>query len=260
MRTAVLAAALMFVVLGTAVGAAALLRLKKRYDVRAPEPTRGGPKKGPGARDFIEFEDIEGGVLRLPGGRYRLVLEVLGSVNFDLLSPEEQNAVEDSFRAMLLGIDFPVQFYKQSRLLDLSRELAELNARMPSLPESVREYAGRFTNYLAAWMRNGSVLVRRNYVVIPAEGDDPEVARQELWRRKEILEAQLRKYLGTTPLNTDQLVDVLYVAYNKSRALSARTSDAASHGFLEPLVRGDSKDGGDRRSLGEVLPGSEAGS
>lgn len=86
-------------------------------------------------------------------------------------------------------------------------------------------------------MRARTVLTRKNYIVIPYDGPgDFSEAERELHRRKDLLEAELKKWLGASVLDTGQLADVLYVAFNKSRATSARISDALTYGFMAPVV------------------------
>lgn len=80
-------------------------------------------------------------------------------------------------------------------------------------------------------------MTRKNYIVIPYDGPgDFSEAERELHRRKDLLEAELKKWLGASVLDTGQLADVLYVAFNKSRATSARISDALTYGFMAPVV------------------------
>ncbi len=224
------------VVLVCAVAAVVLLR---RYADQQRSGATTREKGPPRAQDFLDFLDIQDGLLILPGGRYRAVIEVVGTVNFGLLSEAEQEQVEASFRALLSSLSFPVQMFVQTRLLDLGEQISAVQRNVDHLPESMRDYARAFAEHLAGWMKSRAILTRRNYIVIPYDGPgDFDTARREIQRRVEVVESEVKRWLGSVRLDTERLTDVLYVAFNKSRAVSARVSDAASHGFLIPFIRG----------------------
>ncbi len=220
----------------TAVAALYFVKMRGRLKQGKAKDSR-----SPSAQEFMGIEDIENGILILPGGRYRLILEVLGTLNFLLLTDEEQNTVEDLFRSCLASISFPVQFYVQTRRLDLSAEIAGLNrvVHEGEAPQ-LKQYRERFVNHLSTdWMRGRNVLTRRTYVVIPYDGPGGyEEAQQELWRRRELIDATLRRWLGTRTLSTGDIVEILYVLFNKERANTAKIGAAVEYGYLEPYVRG----------------------
>ena len=53
------------------------------------------------SRKQIDIKEVRDGVLILPGGKYRTILEV-SSVNFELKSDEEQDVLIDNFENFLL--------------------------------------------------------------------------------------------------------------------------------------------------------------
>lgn len=194
-------------------------------------------KHAPSAQTFLEFDDIQNGILRLPDGGRRLVLEVTGAVNYGLLNQSEQERVEGSFRALIRALQWPVQFYVQMRLLDLDAAAREVRARIPSLPAGLQQYAQVYAGHLHAWTTARSVFVRRNYLVLTADHADPVTAEQELRRRQTLVAAELSKFAKCAALDTERLTEMLYVLYNKSRATVARVEDAAPYGFLDPVIR-----------------------
>ncbi|MGB9866569.1 MAG: hypothetical protein ACPLPR_01475 [Bacillota bacterium] len=217
-----------------------LQRARKRYLKQAEDS---GPQLEvrASAQRFLGFEDIRDGIVVLPGGRYRLVLEVVGTVNFPLLSETEQDNIEASFRTLVASLTFPVQFYTQTRQIDLSRQIQGIEERMPGLPTELRRYARELSQYLAAWARY-SPLVRKNYVVIHYDAGPGEdrfsLARQELLRRAEVVGSELSRWLKWRKLTTDEVVELLYTVLNKERSAYARARDAVDHGFFEPYVSG----------------------
>lgn len=194
------------------------------------------------SQDFIGIQGVDRGVLLLPGGRSRLVLEVAGAVNFALLSPEEQDRVEASFRRLLASLSFPVQFYCQTRLLDVSHALEAV--RSAPVAESMREYAADYTRNLESLMGR-QILVRRNFLVIACDGgsDIADVAA-ELGRRASVISAELGNWLGCRVLSSDEVIALFYTAYNKERALETRAGGVDWQSYRSLVVGG--------RSLGEV--------
>lgn len=223
-------------------------------------PSRGKPTSGrskreePGAavavgrktgnvQDILGFDDIVDGIVVLPGRRYRVILEVMGTVNFPLRSSEEQDMVEDSFSALLSTLatmKSPVQMYIQARKLDLLPQIQDIEERMRNLPEPVQKYAESHKEYLRQWMYYAPYVTKR-YLILPydapAESDLQQVKR-ELWRRKEAVEKQISRYLSCRQLSTQEIIELLYNLYNKAKATSQRPSDAFKEGFFDLHAKG----------------------
>lgn len=70
-------------------------------------------------------------------------------MNFPLLSAAEQEQVEASFRSLIASLTFPVQFFVQTRRLDISRQIDEVKARSSQIPEAMRDYSGSYAAHLA---------------------------------------------------------------------------------------------------------------
>ncbi len=188
------------------------------------------------SQDFVGIEGVDRGVLLLPGGRSRLVVEVAGAVNFGLLSPEEQDRVEASFRRLLASLNFPVQFHCQTRLLDVSREIEAVRGAV--VPESMREYAADYARSLESLMGQ-QILVRRNFLVISCDdGSDAAEAAAELGRRGSVIAAELGNWLGCRVLSSDEVIALFYTAYNKDRALETRAGGVDWQNYRSLVVGG----------------------
>lgn len=193
----------------------------------------------PSVQSFLGIKDIQNGIIHLESGGYRMIIEIIGSVNYPLLSANEQDAMEDMFSNFISSLNFPVQFYIQTKPLDLTSQTEELNRKSVHLNDNLKQYAASFARYLSYWAKSG-VLVKRTYVVFGVDDeDDPYIARQELLRRRDIISAELQKWLSCRTLDTSGVLDVLYTAYNKSVVTAMRPGDAEKYGFLAPLVRGE---------------------
>jgi hypothetical protein len=201
------------------------------------------PSKTGSAQDVLGFEDIVDDIIILPGKRYRLVLEVMGTVNFPLRSDEEQDMVEASFSTFLMtlaAMNTPVQMYIQSRKLDLQEQIDAIEAQKAGLPDPIRAYADQHAAYLRRWM-DYAPYINKRYIVLPfdaPQGYAFDKAKRELLRRKEALERQMARYLTCRTLVTDEIVDLFYTLLNKDKTTSQRSSDAFEKGFFDLWVKG----------------------
>lgn len=223
------------ILLGGLFGAFLIKRHQSQKSTEDGENTYVGKKT---VQDFLEFKDIKNGIVSLGNNEYRLILEVTGTLNFFLLSEEEQDKAEANFRSLLGSLTFPVQFYTQTRLLDLSKEVIQIRTGLSDLPEKLRIYGMQMSEDMQRWMGSKSVLLKRNYIVIPYKSEDYHEAVRELNRRKDIVVSELIKWIDCKPLNTLEALEVFYVMYNKHKAVSSRIEDAEEYGFTETNVKG----------------------
>lgn len=102
-------------------------------------------------QDFIDFEDIEifskdnpmGLIVRKNKTEYTGVIEVAG-INYNLLSIEERETLEDSFGRLLNGIDYPLQIYIQSRKLDIDNYNNKYISRLDELKKTIDTLTSRY--------------------------------------------------------------------------------------------------------------------
>ena len=71
-------------------------------------------------QDFLPVKEIKEGVVILKQGGWRNIL-MASSINFDLMSKEEREAVVYQFQGFLNSLDFEIQILIQSRKLNLKR-------------------------------------------------------------------------------------------------------------------------------------------
>lgn len=216
------------------IGAALMLWVK---------PLRLPSKSGkPSAQSFIGIEDIKQGIISLPGNRFRLMIEVTGTVNFALLSEDEQDRAEASFCSLLNSFSqAPVQLYVQTRPLDIRQYVADIQGGLADLPARLQEYGRRFAEYAITWSRGYNILTCRRYIIISYDGEPDETfedGAQELWRQEAVLEAELRKWVDCRVLDTEAALDLLHTFYNKKKTAANDIRQAAQNDYLAPLVRG----------------------
>jgi len=171
-------------------------------------------------KDFWEVQDVQKGIIILaPGNRYRLVLRLMAQ-DFFLLSEEEQNTIEDSQAAALLGLDFPMQTLVTSEALDTRQIVAELRQTAPNLPEKIKNHALERANYLENIRQKQAITAKSAYLIIPFDTTKGFVhAHSELMARAASLaDGLLSAKIMVEPLDTDGVCDLLAHMLNRGRA------------------------------------------
>ncbi len=118
-------------------------------------------------QDHLEIEDIKEGIVILKDGGACLVISVT-SINYDLLSEKEQEAIIYAYAGLLNSLNFPIQIVIRSQLKDVSsyinflNDLAEKETR-PLIKEQIIKYA----KFVAEIVKKNNVLDKKFYIVVP---------------------------------------------------------------------------------------------
>ena len=93
-------------------------------------------------------------------------------MNFGLQGERQQEAIVAGYAAFLNGLTFPVQILVRVLPIDLERYLAELERRAAArgCRSTLAELARDHVAFLRRLARNRTLLERRFYVVVPADG------------------------------------------------------------------------------------------
>src|SRR3989338_8598088 len=81
---------------------------------------------------FLDIAEIKDNVVVLKNGGIRAILQTT-SINFNLKSEEEQNAIIYGYQSFLNSLEFPIQIVVRSRKLDLERYLVKLESQTKNL-------------------------------------------------------------------------------------------------------------------------------
>jgi type IV secretory pathway VirB4 component len=123
--------------------------------------------KAKATQDFVPIKEVRNGVVMLKDGSLRSVL-MASSLNFSLKSTDEQQAIIFQFQNLLNSLDFPIQFFVQSRELDIRPYLALLEDRYKNqtidlLKIQVREYI----DFIKGFTEAVNIMDKSFFVVIP---------------------------------------------------------------------------------------------
>jgi len=118
-------------------------------------------------QNLVAIKDIRNGVLVLKSGGLRQIL-LVGGINFDLKSEEEQELILGTFQNFLNALDFSVQFFVHSRKVDVRDYLEKIRARKAEetnelLKIQIEEYA----TFVHSFVEENAIIHKAFFVVVP---------------------------------------------------------------------------------------------
>ena len=165
MTTAILIAVLMLVIFGV-IGVVVFMMVKK-VDPKNQDPSEKANITQ--AQDFLPFEDITNNMIVLGQHRYRAVL-TCSSTNYQLKTAGEREQIEMSFQRFLNTITFPITFFMQTKVIDNSVRLANLQK---DAEQTVREFPN-MANYAEHYQKDmaslnqiiGNNQQKKRYIIV----------------------------------------------------------------------------------------------
>lgn len=230
-----------------------------------PPPPIGAPSQPPAppanvplktnpnsTQNSLQIAEIRDGIVIMNDGSFRSVVMVK-SINFDLMSPQEREAVEFSYQGFLNSLYFPVQIFIRSQKVDIRPYLDRLdkirsehdNMLLALLMED-------YLDYVAALAEQTNIMDKKFYVVIPyfpvvdvqkaitqsknfftglkklfspqephvvVNEADLNAAKDELRNRVQAVLAGLQQCsIQGLPLDSQELIELYYDSYNPDTA------------------------------------------
>ncbi|KKS41819.1 hypothetical protein A3H03_01825 [Candidatus Kuenenbacteria bacterium RIFCSPLOWO2_12_FULL_42_13] len=193
-------------------------------------------------QSYLDIAEIHDDVVIMKDNTLVAVL-LVASVNFDLKSTEEQNAIIQGYIAFINSLGFSVQIVIQSRKLNIEGYLARLKTKEKEqtnelLKIQIREYS----QYIKELVELGDIMSKHFYVVVPynpQEGFKKQGLlaktfnsfkavqvvsmrkekflkyQQELDRRLETIQSGLSSMMvNSQQLDTQSLIELFYNTYN----------------------------------------------
>ncbi len=194
-------------------------------------------------QEYLHIAEIKDSTVVLKDGSLRAVMAV-SSINFDLKSTEEQEAIIFAFQRFLNSIDFPVQIVVSSRKYDISGYLKMLEdesyvEKNALLKNQIIDY----TEFISGLVEEASVTSKYFYITIPFYVVSVEKGgilkkissainpRKAVFHKRELFETsknqlfqrvgEIRELLGgmglkVAMLSTQELIELYYNYYNPS--------------------------------------------
>ncbi len=183
-------------------------------------------------QDFTEIVDIIDGIAFFKNKNSCLVIEA-SSVNFSLLSTDEQSSRIYGYMSLLNSLSFPIQILIVSQKVDMSQYVKMLDQRISNVQNSrISKHLFEYKAFIKELSKNEGLLDKKVYIVIPLtplelglasvsrdkkkQAEFIEMAKKTLSGRGDAIIAQLQR-LGLTSkvLNSDDLAKLYHDIYNQ---------------------------------------------
>lgn len=196
------------------------------------------PRNSTASQDFVPVKEIRQGVVILKNDEMRRVL-LASSINFALKSYDEQHAILRQFQSFLNTIDFSVQFYVQSRKLNIEPYLAILAEREGQQDNDLMRIQLReYMDFVRTFVNEVDIMTKNFFVVVPyspsivnvekklttfissghkkRDADETFVEnRTQLEQRVSIVEQGLNRIgIRTAALEEAELIELYYHIFN----------------------------------------------
>lgn len=118
-------------------------------------------------QEHLPVEDIVNNIVILKDGSCAMVLQI-SSVNFDLLSGREQEALVFAYGGILNSFNFPIQIMIHTNTKDISAYLENLkNAQNDQVNPLLRERIKAYRAFVEEMVRKNDVLSKSFYIIVP---------------------------------------------------------------------------------------------
>lgn len=213
-------------------------------------------------QDHLDIEDIRDDLVLLKDGSAAMVLQTF-SVNFGLLSEEEQDATIYAYASLLNSLSFPIQILVRSQKKDITNYLQLLQKQeFKQVNPLLRAQIGSYKKFVEKTVKEGNVLDKKFYIIIPfsylelgvraaakkgfLQSTHPsyqfpkeQVVKKALTalkpKRDHVIRQFARLGLKVHPLKTEDLVKLLYSMYNPDAKPTREFS--SSKAYTAPLVQ-----------------------
>lgn len=204
---------------------------------------------------YLNILAIRDGMVILRDGGIRTILEV-GSLNFALKSEDEQNGMLYQYQQFLNSLKFPIQIVMQSRRLDLYTYLKMLKELLEKQTNDlIRIQTEEYINYIERLLTKANIMDKKFYVVIPffpggvekatmvdrvlgagSKSGEVHFTKEQFAEYKKQLDERVNVISGglgsmglrVSPLDTQQIIELLYVIYNPAEAMSERMTEVSN--------------------------------
>jgi len=192
------------------------------------------------SQNFVPIKEIRNGIVVLKDNALRIVL-MASSINFALKSGKEQEAIIFQFQNFLNSLDFSVQFFIQSRELDIRPYIALLEEReKEQTSDLMKIQVTEYIEFIKKFTENVNIMTKTFFIVIPYtrpllekkggilrlilrkkkmsredELESFEENRTQLEQRASIVEQGLsRTGIRVVQLGTEELVELYFKIFN----------------------------------------------
>lgn len=174
------------------------------------------------SRQQIAIKGVRDGILILPGHQYRAILQV-SSLNFELKSEDEQDAIIETYESFLNSVGTSLQILIRTREIDMDKYLEDLTERLDSETEPIyRDQLQNYDEFIRSLISTNKILTRHFYVVVPYSTSgktDFELVQEQLNLKLDIVaKGMTRIGMHTKGLGSLEALDLFYSFYSPTQA------------------------------------------
>jgi hypothetical protein len=198
------------------------------------------------SRGQIGINGVRDGVLILPHNRYRVVLEV-SSLNFELKSESEQDAIIDTYESFLNSVGSSLQILIRTREIDMDKYLSDLSERLDGENEPIyNQQLKHYNEFIKSLIRSNKILTRRFYIVIPhaaSKKADFDLIKEQLSISADVVvKGMARLGMQARQLSSIEVLDLFYSFYNPQQAKIQPLTERALNMIYSSMVQKERKD------------------
>lgn len=201
------------------------------------------PTNAPEAQKFIKIKEIRDGVAIMKDNSLKSIC-ICSSLNFELLSTQEQEAIIARFQEFLNSLDFSLQVLISSRHFEIKtylEQIRELEKKQSN--ELLRVQTSEYISFVESFVEFANIMNKSFYVIIPfrlvetkeqsftaklkniitAQGSKKEEFNLEKFNHYKnqldqrinlIIEGLQGLGVKAVPLNDEQLIELFFEFYN----------------------------------------------
>ena len=207
----------------------------------------------------MPVREVRDGVVALKDGGLRAIL-LASSLNFALKSEDEQTAFIVQFQNFLNSLDFSVQIFVQSRMLDIRPYIATLDiAFKDQLDDLMRIQIREYIEFVKSFTEAANIMTKNFFVVVPYSPTSLSIghggpASILPWNRKKgsaeeanktfeeqvtqleqrisiVQQGLVRTGVRTVQLGTEEAIELLYKMFNPGEEGKPMPLEAAARGL-----------------------------
>ena len=193
-------------------------------------------------QEFVPVQEVRDGVIVLKDGSLRAAL-LASSLNFALKSEDEQTAFITQFQNFLNSLDFSVQIFVQSRMLDIRPYIATLEAaHKKQLDDLMRIQIREYIEFVKSFTEAANIMTKNFFVIVPYSASGVSIgqggpASLLPWNKKKksaeetnrtfeeqvsqleqriaiVQQGLIRTGVRTVQLGTEEAIELLYKMFN----------------------------------------------
>ncbi|QQG38027.1 MAG: hypothetical protein HYS26_00525 [Candidatus Kaiserbacteria bacterium] len=165
-------------------------------------------------QEFVPIREVRDGVVVMKDGSMRAIL-LASSINFALKSEDEQTAFIVQFQNFLNSLDFTVQIFVQSRMLDIRPYVATLEAAYKEqLDDLMRIQIREYIEFIKSFTEAANIMTKNFFVVVPYSAALAPVAASGPasmlpWNRKKATAAEANKTFEEQVSQLEQRISIV---------------------------------------------------